>query len=132
MWLFTTFGFFSVVAHASKPDHLLVRARSLDDIARLRTRVTETWPTHPESKPDIFETIDADYPYRMTVLRTLFADAVADELRSMTATNFKHAVAEQDPARARLYTRVWWEMKAGMNPEQLDLFGEADENVAEA
>ena len=45
MWLFTTFGFFSVVQKEPGDDFLTVRARDPKDLDRLRERVPELGPT---------------------------------------------------------------------------------------
>ena len=38
MWLYTTIGFFSVVAHREDPDTILIRARVREDLDSLRRR----------------------------------------------------------------------------------------------
>ena len=129
MWLFTTYGFFSIVAHASKPGGLLVRARTLQDLAALRKQIVLVSGTDIADL-DIYETEEADYPYRLTVGREALASVAANELLTMTATNFKKAVSAKDPARAHLYTRIWWELKSALNPYQLNFFGEADERTS--
>ena len=39
MWVATTQGFYSVVAHRDEPDKLLVRARTREDIETLREQI---------------------------------------------------------------------------------------------
>src|SRR2546430_6376685 len=44
MWLITTQGFYSVVAHRDQPDMLLVRARTSDDTAALKRQIHRIHP----------------------------------------------------------------------------------------
>ena len=47
MWLFTTQGFYSVVAHRRDPDRLLVRARAREDLEALRDQIPVNRPGQP-------------------------------------------------------------------------------------
>ena len=105
MWIFTTFGFFSVV---QKPgtDYLTVRARTRDDLDALRARYL----------PTLSKTITGggtDYPFRAIVAHDELADAMVEIVRDVTYANFKsevqHAAGEH---RARVYGRVWTELLA--------------------
>ena len=59
MWLFTTFGFFSIVQKQSSDGFLTVRARAADDLDRLRNRVPQLSPTIVGG--------GTDYPYRAKI-----------------------------------------------------------------
>jgi hypothetical protein len=101
MWLFTPFGFFSVVAHRAHPDRVLVRSRVRADLVELAKR--------EPGKPVIRRTPEADYPYRIEIARrrlaTIVQRFVLDEL---DYPNFKGAVAErQGFGRAHAYHDVW-------------------------
>lgn len=101
MWLFTAFGFFSVVAHRDKPDDLLVRSRARTDLETLLSR---------SGLPSLYveHTPDADYPYRVTLPRKHLALVVAATLTDIDYTNFKSAVGErQGMARELAYHDVW-------------------------
>lgn len=60
MWLITTQGFYSVVAHRNRPDILLVRARAHADIEALRDQILDLEP---------YEDPRADYRWRTEVSR---------------------------------------------------------------
>jgi hypothetical protein len=100
MWLITSIGFFSVVAHADQPDTLLVRGRVRDDLEALRRGYL----------PDleIVEGSGTDYQYRAMVSREEWEHAVRGLVADIDYSNFKTAVAErQGPHRARIYARIW-------------------------
>ncbi|MFN8150301.1 MAG: hypothetical protein U0R24_04125 [Solirubrobacterales bacterium] len=44
MWLFTTQGFYSVVAHRDDPETLIVRGRTREDIEALREQILDIDP----------------------------------------------------------------------------------------
>lgn len=104
MWLFTEYGFFSVVAHRELPDQVMVRARTAQDIQALVMRL-------PRPKPKVVRTPDADYAFRVTVKRTALSEVLIDLMvgarDSIEYDNFKGAVEKRDPGRAALYHGVW-------------------------
>ncbi len=102
MWLFTTIGFFSVVADRGDPDRVLVRARSREDIEALRRHL-------PEIEP--FTEPGADYRWRAFVARADWVRAVAELAAEIDYDNFKNAVADrQGRERSHLYMEVWQAM----------------------
>lgn len=102
MWLFTTQGFYSVVAHRDDPETLIVRARTAADIEALREQV-------PDIEP--FEGSDADYRHRAYVSRGEWLAAVAQLTAEIDYDNFKSEVARrQGPERSSLYGRIWGEL----------------------
>lgn len=112
MWVVTTQGFYSVVAHRDDPDRVLVRARTREDIEALRGQI-------PDLEP--FEDPDADYRWRAVVERSAWARALAELGEAIDYDNFKSAVGDrQGRERARLYGRIWGELLS------LQSFGEAD------
>lgn len=104
MWIFTTLGFFSVVAHRDKPDRLCVRARNKLDITALRIKLGKP-------RPKIIETPEADYPFRMIVNRERFAGAMSNLVRDTLYDNFKNQIYKQDPDREATYHDVWTILK---------------------
>ena len=103
MWILTTQGFYSVVAHRDDPDELLVRARTREDIEALREQI-------PGIEP--FEDRTADYRHRAVVSRADWTAAFAQLVVDIDYDNFKNAVAErQSPERAALYGVLWGELR---------------------
>lgn len=99
MWLFTTQGFFSAVAHRDDPRTILVRARVRDDARRLVEAVGEG---------EVIETPDADYRFRVALPLQDWAAYVAAAANAIDYPNFKDAVARrQGPERAHAYGDVW-------------------------
>ena len=98
MWVFTTAGFVSAVAHRTKPDSLMVRARAkyaLDELAHHSGTTIEDTPT-------------VDYPFRITVTRELFGKWVAAVVRDIDYDNFKDAAHDLGDARYdRALMQVW-------------------------
>ncbi len=100
MWLFTTIGFFSVVADADRPDTLKVRARVREDLEALRD--------HHLPDLQIVESDHTDYRYRAFVARDEWTHAAEALAAAIDYPNFKSAVAErQGDGRAARYGRVW-------------------------
>ena len=103
MWLLTTQGFYSVVAHRDDPDKLLVRARTRADIEALGEQI-------PAIEP--FEDPAADYRYRAVVSRAEWLVALAQLVTELDYDNFKNAVAgRQGSERAALYGVLWRELR---------------------
>src|SRR3954463_13955345 len=99
MWLFTTQGFHSIVAHRRDPDRLLVRARAREDLEALREQI-------PELR--IFSDSRADYRWRAVITRAEWVAAIAQLATEIDYDNFKNAVAvRQGIERERLYSGVW-------------------------
>jgi hypothetical protein len=100
MWLFTTFGFFSVVQKRSETV-LTVRARVASDLDRLRTAYM----------PELSETVlgaGTDYPARATISHADFSRGLAKIGTDIHYDNFKSEVAkEMGRDRESVYHRVW-------------------------
>ena len=100
MWLFTSIGFFSVVAHPDAQDAVIVRARARADLEALRDHVLGDLA--------ILRTDQRDYRYRAVVARDEWAHAVQRLALEIDYPNFKAAVAvRQGPRRAHRYGEVW-------------------------
>jgi hypothetical protein len=101
MWLFTEFGFFSVVAHRSKPGKVLVRGRVQADVVEFARRSGAT-------EEAVFENQSADYRYRLEVTASAAASVVAEALKDIDYDNFKSRVEEtQGIEREQVYMGVW-------------------------
>lgn len=106
MWIFTGFGYYSVIQHRDDKDLLLVRARIKGDLEKLKQYL-----------PNLGEIVEtkqhADYPYRALAWRVEFAEALKQAaLESIDYTNFKSGISrKQGSPRHDLYMRVWSVMK---------------------
>ena len=103
MWLFFVGGFVSIVQKTGE-SRLTVRARSAADLNAFRVFC-------PRLTPTTFG--GSDYPCRAYVGREDLAEALAAVARSLSASNFKNAVARtQGEGRAKIYGRLWQELLA--------------------
>lgn len=100
MWLFTNFGFFSIV---QKPgtDFLTVRARVRGDLDTLRECYLPALSA-TQAKGG------TDYPWRATVVHADFAAALGRIVMDLDYSNYKNEVAaRQGKSRADRYGKVW-------------------------
>jgi len=112
MWLFTPFGYFSIVQKPgdAKDGMLTVRARFAGDLDALRTRHLATLgvvhydPTHN------------DYAYRARAPKADVAQAIAATVNAIDYDNFKHEVSQvQGHGRSDIYMRVWSVLKSAQD-----------------
>ncbi len=106
MWLFTSQGFISVVAHNKKPDTLLVRAR---DEGSLLSLVGATGAT-------LSQTAHADYPVRIEVSREALSAFLSDEILGLDYTNYKAHMCSARPEFGDALHDVWAAMHAVEEP----------------
>jgi len=106
MWLITSEGFISVVAHNEKPDTLLVRAR---DEGSLLSLVEATGAT-------LRRTPSNDYPIRSGVSREALAAWVADQITQLDYTNYKAHMCSVRPEFGDALHDVWAAMQAVETP----------------
>lgn len=104
MWIFTTLGFFSVVADRRTPDMLVVRGRDRADLERLALEVPAL---KDNAARTVVETPRADYPFRIALNRDDFTSWLTLHAEEIEYDNFKGAVARSDARRATLYHEVW-------------------------
>lgn len=99
MWVFLNNAMVSIVAHRTKPDHLLCRARIRGDLQRV-------FPGHRVTR-----TPDADYLYRCVVSRTEVALELSAAVAAIDYPNFKNSLATAEATsprtRSKAYHRVW-------------------------
>ena len=94
MWVFTKYGFISVVQHNALPGHFQVKSRVIDPLENL-------WP-----QEDI-EVIDwADYRFRITIPKEDAIPILTEQIGAVDYTSFKNA-CETDPDYHYALTRVW-------------------------
>ena len=78
MWIFTTYGFISVVQHNSLEGYFQVKSRVVEPLEIL-------WP-----EMDI-EVIDwADYRFRITIEKEKVFDILSKEIQNVNYTSFKN------------------------------------------
>ncbi|HRT22305.1 MAG TPA: hypothetical protein P5318_19520 [Candidatus Hydrogenedentes bacterium] len=103
MWIFTSHGMLSVVAHRTQPDDLLVRAREPGVIEAL----------FPEAK--VKTTPNADYRYRAAISRGHVAVVLANKLFRLGYTNFKASISASKQAYNDACMDVWSRMSELQN-----------------
>ena len=100
MWLFTRFGFFSIVRKEGD-DHLTIRSRTQGDLLRLCRYYL------PKAGDPVAHE-GTDYPWRVTCPRNDFAEAMQKIAGDIDYPNFKNEVAlSVGKARAARYGTVW-------------------------
>ena len=102
MWIFSKWGFVSIVQHRQLPGKLLVRARTKADLENFIRLLGEI----DGKKHPVEETPDADYGYRTVACKRAVARALSRIAADVDYPNFKDAV-HGDPARDSAYMEVW-------------------------
>lgn len=93
MWLCLPEGFLSIVEDATRPDHVLIRARS-------KKHLSTIFPGR-----FILESPHSDYGWRIQLSKKAFAIWLADKAENITYHNFKDQVKE--PRLHDLYAGFW-------------------------
>ena len=93
MWICLSDSFLSIVAHRSKRDHLMVRARRAGDIEKI-------FPGYEEEY-----TPNADYLYRAIIPRSVVIEYMVNEIHSINYDNFKNSVRDNQLHNA--YADFW-------------------------
>ena len=121
MWLFTKYGFFSVVSAkvqtgAASEYDLVVRARSRKHLENLQTRFREL------KRIEIFDNAGTDYQSRITVNKYLWADIMSTlTMEEIDYTNFKNKVGSgNDPSYTNSLHDVWSVMHAFGNGVEIE------------
>jgi hypothetical protein len=101
MWLFTPFGFFSVVENRTNRNQLMVRSRSKLDLEAFVARIGRN--------TRIFNTPKSDYPFRIVVGKRTVRRVVAKFImHELDYSNFKSEVLDrQSLERELVYSKVW-------------------------
>ncbi len=109
MWLFTTTGFFSVVANERDERTLMVRARAEEDLDALLIEAGI-------DEGVVIKTPHADYPFRIIINKQDFATWLGDHALNVNYFNFKnHILEKMGLARELVYARVWSVLRAGLD-----------------
>ena len=108
MWLFTSEGFVSVVAHSEKPDTLLVRAR---DEGSLLSLVEATGAT-------LRHTPSNDYPYRIETSPGVLSSWLADQVSNLDYPNFKSRMWSARPEFSSVLHSIW-ELLHDLTPDRV-------------
>jgi len=98
MWIFTSHGMLSIVAHRDRPDYLLVRAREPGVIEAI----------FPDAK--VKRTPNADYRYRAAIPRGHVAVVFGNKLFKLDYTNFKASIPASKQAYHDACMDVWTRM----------------------
>lgn len=93
MWICLNNAFLSIVAHRTRPEFLLIRARLKGDIERVFPGAA------------VSESAHNDYRFRTEVKRTDAARVFGAIVGGLRYDNFKHSVVEQD--RHDAYVKAW-------------------------
>lgn len=101
-------GMVSIVAHAAKPEHFLVRARLRGHLERL----------FPKCKVSL--TDDADYRFRATLPRIAVADMLCGQLMNIEYPNFKNTIAPADRDYHDGAFGAWTSMHRAQNIERIN------------
>jgi hypothetical protein len=115
MWIFTRYGFFSVTVSVKEPKKMQIRARAREDLERLMKFADNGQGL---KIGPIIETPDADYRYRMICTRLAWEDLALMLAQDIDYNNFKNQI--KDPARHRLYERVWGLMLSLQREDRVD------------
>lgn len=100
MWLFTNFGFYSIVQKRGDRE-LTIRSRVKGDLEALSER-------YLPSLGEITEGGGSDYPFRAKASHAAVAEAMAKAVADIKYHNYKQAVGEmQGRERERVYEKVW-------------------------
>lgn len=101
MWTMTTTGFTSAVEYRDDPSLLVIRARDKDSLMNLASDLG--------LEPDaVYTSFPSDYPFRVLVPKTRYAQWVFDQVLGIEYDNFKsHAATERDGDYVRFLHEVW-------------------------
>lgn len=98
MWIFTKYGFLSVVnarkgfgelGQPSDPERLMIRGRCRCHLERFQ----EHFPTLKDRQIETFP--GSDYPFRIFVEKSVWAEVMKELAEELNYDNFKNAVAKE-------------------------------------
>jgi len=120
MWLFTQYGFYSVVcardlagnAARIDPDTFMVRARCRRHLESLQTRFPQL------ASLEIADTSNTDYRFRVVVPKTVWAEVIRELTGEINYGNFKDRAHRQagDPLYVEALHDVWEVMERLQRP----------------
>ncbi|MGU5711888.1 NUDIX hydrolase [Aeromonas caviae] len=102
MWLFTKFGFFSIVQKDNDQENILtIRSRTKGDLDRLRNHYLPSLSPSRDHE-------GTDYPWRANATAEALKEAMGAIVQEIDYTNFKNEVGlSTGHARAKRYSKVW-------------------------
>ena len=117
MWIYTTYGFYSVVKHRDRRQFIQVRARKREHLENL---LKEFWPGETEDRPIINHTPDGDYHYRINVHYAYWAGMVSEMADHIDYDNFKQACHDRmnDPDYEHTLFEVWNQTQYLLDPDR--------------
>ena len=120
MWLFTQYGFYSVVCARDLtgnptriyPDKFMVRARTRRHLESLQKRFRQL------AAAEITDTTNTDYRYRMVVAKSLWAEVAQELTAEIDYGNFKERVerSTHDDRYVDALHAVWGVMEQLQRP----------------
>ena len=113
MWLFLSFGFFSIVKDRENEGHVLVRARMEKHLKSLCEKAKF-------DDVEIVSTPTADYPYRIYIDGGMFFDAILPLMQEYLADNFKNSIPKDEVAYHDACMDVWCDMRQLQAPRYVD------------
>ena len=117
MWIFTETGFVSAVAHGTRPNDLVVRARDRQSLEQLATL----------AEASVLVGIGTDYRYRIVCPVDVFKNWMEKNIRHIKYRNFKdrvHVTRGDDFADALM--DVWFAMTSVTDVRYDSNFGETN------
>lgn len=108
MWIYTRFGFYSIVAIKGSDDRLAIRSRSKEDLINLIERFELLDAGESFLTSGIIETTNSDYRFRIFVSRAVLKKLMAGIAEDIDYPNFKNEVeAKQGLKRYLIYEMIW-------------------------
>src|SRR4029077_7924690 len=109
MWLFTRYGFYSVVCGqksngATDPGAMMVRARSMEHLKNLKARFPVL------AKSEILTVAGRDYRWRLVVAKEMWAGIVAELAQELEWSNFKSEVTRYQGGGGSDYYHTLYEI----------------------
>jgi hypothetical protein len=99
MWIMTTDGFFSVVKKPGQEKEITVRSRVKTDLEKLLNKLN--------SEISIQEGVGTDYPFRVVMSQTDWADYLQKTAMDIEYDNFKNTLDSSDHHRHEAYFKCW-------------------------
>lgn len=106
MWIFTKYGYFSIVKDQRNSEHYQIRSRTLNDIKNV-VKLLELTDKY------IITTSNADYLYRIVIDKSDYKSFMDQITESVNYTNFKdmtHNTLDQID-KSELLLEIWCIMK---------------------
>jgi hypothetical protein len=99
MWIMTVNGFYSVVKKPGQEKEVTVRSRVKTDLEKLLNKLN--------SEKTIQERVGTDYPFRVVMSLTDWADYLQKTAMDIEYDNFKNTLDSSDHNRHEAYFKCW-------------------------